>query len=132
MYRVQVFGPQVAAAHWHVHHDGARIYRRWAARGEKMPMAIALGGEPVLPYAATSPLPPGISELLFAGFLNGKGIETVPAKTIPLEVPANAEMVIEVSIYKLSVRDPGMAHFYRGRMAASMPGRERPPRPSSR
>jgi 4-hydroxy-3-polyprenylbenzoate decarboxylase len=95
MYRVQVFGPKVAAAHWHVHHDGARIYRRWAARGEKMPMAIALGGEPALPYAATSPLPPGISELLFAGFLNGKGIETVPAKTIPLEVPASAEIIIE-------------------------------------
>ncbi|NLE59930.1 MAG: hypothetical protein GX616_16380, partial [Planctomycetes bacterium] len=46
MYRVQVFGPKLAAVHWHVHHDGARIYRRWAARGEKMPMAIALGGEP--------------------------------------------------------------------------------------
>jgi 4-hydroxy-3-polyprenylbenzoate decarboxylase len=95
MYRVQVFGEKLAAAHWHVHHDGARIYRRWAALGEKMPMAIALGGEPVLPYAATSPVPPAISELLFAGFLNGGGIEMVPARTIPLEVPANAEIVIE-------------------------------------
>lgn len=95
MYRVQVFGPKLAAAHWHVHHDGARIHRRWAAHGEKMPMAIALGGEPALPYAATSPLPPGISELLFAGFLNGKGIEMVEAATVPLEVPANAEIIIE-------------------------------------
>ncbi|MGQ9651622.1 MAG: UbiD family decarboxylase [Phycisphaerae bacterium] len=95
MYRVQVFGPRLAAVHWHVHHDGARIYRRWAARSEKMPMAIALGGESVLPYAATSPLPPGLSELLFAGFLNEQGIEMVAAKTVPLEVPANAEIVIE-------------------------------------
>lgn len=95
MYRVQVFGPKLAAVHWHIHHDGARIYRRWAARGEKMPMAIALGGEPVLPYAATSPLPPGLSELLFAGFLNEQGIEMVAAKTVPLEVPANAEIIIE-------------------------------------
>ena len=54
-----------------------------------------LGGESVLPYAATAPLPPGVEELLFAGFLNGRGIELVPCKTIPLEVPANAEIVIE-------------------------------------
>jgi 4-hydroxy-3-polyprenylbenzoate decarboxylase len=60
-----------------------------------MPLAIALGGESVLPYAATAPLPPGMEELLFAGFLNGSGIELVPCKTIPMEVPANAEIVIE-------------------------------------
>lgn len=95
MYRVQVFGPKLAAMHWHVHHDGARHHRRWAARGEPMPLAIVLGGESVLPYAATCPLPPTVSELLFAGFLNGGGIELVPARTIPLEVPANAEIVIE-------------------------------------
>lgn len=95
MYRVQVFGERLCAAHWHVHHDGARHYRRWAARGEPMPMAIVFGGESVLPYAATCPLPPGVSELLFAGFLNQGGIELVPAKTVPLDVPANAEIVIE-------------------------------------
>lgn len=95
MYRVQVFGEKIAAAHWHVHHDGARIFRKWAERGEPMPMAIVLGGEPVLAYAATCPLPPAVSELLFAGFLNQGGIELVPAKTIPIDVPANAEIVIE-------------------------------------
>jgi 4-hydroxy-3-polyprenylbenzoate decarboxylase len=56
---------------------------------------MVFGGEPVLPYAATCPLPPDMSELLFAGFLHGRGIELVPCKTIPLEVPANAEIVIE-------------------------------------
>ncbi len=95
MYRVQVFGKKLAAAHWHVHHDGARIYRKWAARNEPMPMAIVLGGEPVLTYAATCPLPPGVSELLFAGFLNHGGIELLPARTVPLDVPAHAEIVIE-------------------------------------
>jgi 4-hydroxy-3-polyprenylbenzoate decarboxylase len=95
MYRVQQFGPRKCAMHWHMHHDGARHFRRYAARGEKMPLAIVLGGESVLPYAATAPLPPGIEELLFAGFLNGRGIELVPCRTIPLEVPANAEIVIE-------------------------------------
>jgi 4-hydroxy-3-polyprenylbenzoate decarboxylase len=60
-----------------------------------MPLAIVLGGESVLPYAATAPLPPGIEELLLAGFLNDGGIELVPCRTIDLEVPANAEIVIE-------------------------------------
>src|SRR5579884_1646125 len=95
MYRVQLFGPRKCAMHWHLHHDGARHFRMYQARGEKMPLAIVLGGEPVLPYAATAPLPPGIEELLFAGFLNGRGIELVPCRTIDLEVPANAEIVIE-------------------------------------
>jgi len=95
MYRVQQFGPRKCAMHWHMHHDGARHFRMYQKRGEKMPLAIVLGGESVLPYAATAPLPPGIEELLFAGFLNGRGIELVPCRTIPLEVPANAEIVIE-------------------------------------
>jgi 4-hydroxy-3-polyprenylbenzoate decarboxylase len=95
MYRVQQFTPRKAAMHWHMHHDGARHFRMWQRRGEKMPLAIVLGGESVLPYAATAPLPPGIEELLFAGFLNGGGIDLVKCRTIDLEVPANAEIVIE-------------------------------------
>ncbi|MBN1511458.1 MAG: menaquinone biosynthesis decarboxylase [Phycisphaerae bacterium] len=95
MYRVQVFEPKRTAMHWHMHHDGARHHRKYAARGERMPLAIVLGGESVLPYAATCPLPPDVSELLFAGFLNDGGIELVPCRTIPLEVPAHAEIVVE-------------------------------------
>ena len=95
MYRVQLFGPRLCAMHWHMHHDGARHFRMWQRKGEKMPLAIVLGGESVLPYAATAPLPPGVEELLFAGFLNGRGIELVKCRTIDLEVPANAEIVIE-------------------------------------
>jgi 4-hydroxy-3-polyprenylbenzoate decarboxylase len=95
MYRVQQFGPRKCAMHWHMHHDGARHFRIYQAQGKKMPLAIALGGESVLPYAATAPLPPGVEELLLAGFLNGGGIELVPCRTIDLHVPANAEIVIE-------------------------------------
>lgn len=95
MYRVQLLGRDRMAMHWHMHHDGASHWRSWKKRGKPMPVAIALGGEPVLPYAATAPLPPGISELLLAGFLNGRGIEMVRGKTVPLWVPANAEIVIE-------------------------------------
>lgn len=95
MYRVQLLGRRRLAMHWHMHHDGARHWRSWKKLGKRMPVAIVLGGESVLPFSAIAPLPPGISELLFAGFLNGKGIPLVPCKTVPLRVPANAEIVIE-------------------------------------
>jgi 4-hydroxy-3-polyprenylbenzoate decarboxylase len=95
MYRVQLLGKKHMAMHWHMHHDGARHWRSWQARGERMPVAIALGGESVLPYAATAPMPPGISELLLAGFLNKGPIPLVRCKTVPLDVPANSEIVIE-------------------------------------
>ncbi|MGP1309602.1 MAG: UbiD family decarboxylase domain-containing protein [Phycisphaerales bacterium] len=95
MYRVQLLGKRRLAMHWHMHHDGARHWRSWKKKGKPMPVAIVLGGESVLPYAATAPLPPGLSEILLAGFLNGKGIPLAPCKTVPLRVPANAEIVIE-------------------------------------
>ncbi|MEL7472978.1 MAG: UbiD family decarboxylase [Planctomycetota bacterium] len=95
MYRVQLLGRDRVAMHWHMHHDGAAHWRSWKKLGQPMPVAIALGGPSVLPYAATAPLPPGLSELLMAGFLNGGGIRLCRAKTVPLWVPADAEMVIE-------------------------------------
>ncbi len=95
MYRAQLIDKSHLAMHWHMHHDGASHWRSWKKAGQRMPIAIALGGESVMPYAATAPLPPGISELLMAGFLNGKGIPLVRCKTVPLRVPANSEIVIE-------------------------------------
>ena len=108
MYRAQLVDRNHTAMHWHVHHDGARHWRAWKERQEHreggkreidavpgMPCAIALGGGSVLPYAATAPLPPGISELLLAGFLNGGSIRMTRCATIDLEVPADAEIVIE-------------------------------------
>ncbi|MEX0876559.1 MAG: UbiD family decarboxylase domain-containing protein, partial [Phycisphaerales bacterium] len=83
MYRVQLLGRDRMAMHWHMHHDGAAHWRSWKKLGEPMPVAIALGGPSVLPYGATCPLPPGISELLMAGFLNGRGIRMCRAKTVP-------------------------------------------------
>ncbi|UCG34381.1 MAG: menaquinone biosynthesis decarboxylase, partial [Phycisphaerales bacterium] len=95
MYRVQLFEPRMCAMHCHIHHDGARNIRMYKKRGERMPVAIAFGGESVMPYAASCPLPPNVSELLLAGFLNGRGIEMVPCKTIDMQVPANSEIIIE-------------------------------------
>ncbi|MHC4416438.1 MAG: UbiD family decarboxylase domain-containing protein [Planctomycetota bacterium] len=95
MYRAQLLDATHLAMHWHIHHDGAAHWRSWKRKGRPMPIAICFGGEPVLPYAATAPLPPGVSELLMAGFLNGRGIPLVRAKTVPLWVPAHSEIVIE-------------------------------------
>ena len=95
MYRIQLLGKNRLAMHWHMHHDGASHWRSWKELGKPMPVAIALGGPSVMPYAATCPLPPGISELLMAGFLQGKGVRLCRAKTVPLWVPADSEMIIE-------------------------------------
>jgi 4-hydroxy-3-polyprenylbenzoate decarboxylase len=95
MYRLQVFGPRRLGLHWHHDHDGARNFRAWAERGKAMPVAVVLGGDPVLTYAATAPLPYGVDELVFAGFLRGAAVEVVPCRTVPLAVPADAEIVIE-------------------------------------
>ncbi len=98
MYRMQVFGPRRLGMHWHRDHDGARNFRAWAEQGRAMPVAVALGGDPVLTYAATAPLPYGMDELVFAAFLRGEAVRVVPCKTVPLLVPADAEIVIEGTV----------------------------------
>lgn len=95
MYRVQKLDAQTCAMHWQIHHDGAAHSRGYAQAKEKMPVAIVLGGDPTLSYAASAPLPPGMDEILFAGFLRKKPVELIPCKTIDMEVPAEAEIVIE-------------------------------------
>lgn len=95
MYRSQIFGPQLVGLRWGKASDGARHAAAWQARNKPMPVAIALGGDPVLTYAATAPLPPGIEETAFAGYLRQKSIETTRCLTSDLEVPALAEFIIE-------------------------------------
>jgi 4-hydroxy-3-polyprenylbenzoate decarboxylase len=95
MYRVQVLGKNELAMHWQRHKVGAAHWRAMAERGEKMPVAIALGGDPASIYAASAPLPPTIDEFLFAGFLRGEPVHLAKAVTSDLEVPAEAEIVIE-------------------------------------
>jgi 4-hydroxy-3-polyprenylbenzoate decarboxylase len=108
-YRVQIFGPRLAAMHWHMHHDGARHFRAYQRLGRRMPIAISFGGGSVMPYAGTCPLPPGMDECLFAGFLQGAPIELVPCVSQPdIEVPATAEIVVEGYI------DPGAEPIVEG------------------
>ncbi len=95
MYRVQVTGPRTVAMHWQRHKVGAAHWRHMAERGETMPVAIALGGDPASIYAASAPLPPTIDEYLFAGFLRKEPVRLAKSVTSDLEVPAEAEIVLE-------------------------------------
>ncbi len=95
MYRVQVQGKNLLAMHWQRHKVGAAHWRELAARGERMPVVIAIGADPASVYSASAPLPPTIDEFIFAGFLRKSPVELAKALTCDLEVPAEAEFVIE-------------------------------------
>lgn len=94
MYRMQVFDGRTTGMHWHIHKDGAEHCRKTAG-GSKMPVAVALGADPSIIFSATAPLPPGIDEMLFAGFLRKEPVELVKCETSDLEVPARAEIILE-------------------------------------
>jgi 4-hydroxy-3-polyprenylbenzoate decarboxylase len=96
MYRMQVFGPTLTGMHWHKHKVSARHFAEYKKPGRKMPVAVALGGDPVYAYSATAPLPENVDEYMLAGFLRKKKVELVKCITQPeIEVPADADFVIE-------------------------------------
>lgn len=95
MYRVQIFDKAVAALHWHRHKTGARHFEKYRRMGKKMPVAVALGGDPVYTYSATAPLPENINEYILAGFLRKKKVKMVRCLTQEMEVPQDADIVIE-------------------------------------
>jgi len=95
MYRMQVFAPDKTGMHWHLHKNSAAHYREYKRLGLKMPVAVALGGDPVYTYCATAPLPENIDEYLLAGFLRKKKVELVKCLTSGIEVPADADFIIE-------------------------------------
>jgi 4-hydroxy-3-polyprenylbenzoate decarboxylase len=107
VYRMQVFDVGTTAMHWQVHKVGARHGKRYYERNERMPVAVTLGGDPVLSFAATAPLPDGLDEILFAGFLRRKSIEMVKCKTIDLEVPAHVDFVLEGYVQPGEMRPEG-------------------------
>jgi 4-hydroxy-3-polyprenylbenzoate decarboxylase len=94
-YRLQVFDDRTLGMHWQLHKGGAEHFRAAVKRGERMPVAICLGTDPSIIYAATAPLPPEIDELMLAGFIRKKSVEMVRCATIEMEVPASSEIVLE-------------------------------------
>jgi 4-hydroxy-3-polyprenylbenzoate decarboxylase len=95
LYRMQVFDKNTTGMHWHTHKDGAHCFREYERQGRRMEIAVAIGTDPAITYAATAPLPPGIDEMLLAGFIRRKAVKLVPAITVDLAVPAEAEIILE-------------------------------------
>ncbi len=95
MYRIQLLDRDKIILHWQIHKGGAKHYWKYKERGEKIPVAVAIGGDPVLTYVASAPLPEDVDEYLFAGIIREKPVELVKCETVDIEVPANAEIVIE-------------------------------------
>jgi 4-hydroxy-3-polyprenylbenzoate decarboxylase len=95
MYRMHVYDERTTGMHWHMHKDGAKHYRNAEKLGKRLEVAVAIGSDPAVMYSATAPLPEGVDEMLFAGFLRKSSVELVKCETIDLEVPANSEIVLE-------------------------------------
>jgi len=107
MYRMQVYDDRTTGMHWHPHKVGAEHYRRHQALGQRMPLAVALGCDPAVIYAATAPLPEDFDEMLFAGFLRQRAVEMVKCRTNDLQVPADAEFVLEGYVEPGELRTEG-------------------------
>jgi len=107
MYRMQIYDGTTAGMHWQVHKVGARHGKRYYERNERMPVAVTLGGDPAMTFAATAPLPDGLDEVLFAGFIRKKSIDLVKCETVDLEVPADSDFVLEGYVQPGEMRAEG-------------------------
>ena len=95
LYRMQVFGPTLTGMHWHRHKVSAQHFNEYKKLGKLMPVAVALGGDPVYTYAATAPLPDNVDEYMLAGFIRKKKVELVQCLTQDVQVPSDADIIIE-------------------------------------
>ncbi|MDY0039995.1 MAG: menaquinone biosynthesis decarboxylase [Desulforhabdus sp.] len=107
MYRLQVFNSNTTGMHWHIHKDGSHYYQEYRAKKARMPVAVAIGTDPATTYAATAPMPRGVDEIMLAGFIRRKPVPMVRCLTVDLEVPAEAELVLEGYVYPDELRLEG-------------------------
>ena len=94
-YRMQIYDERTTGMHWQRHKGGAQHHRVAERLGRRLPVAVALGADPALTYSATAPMPEGLDELMLAGFLRRERVELVKCVTVDLEVPANAQIILE-------------------------------------
>ncbi len=109
MYRMQIYDERTTGMHWQTHKQGADHYRHLEQQGKstRMPVSVAIGADPAVMYSAILPLPPDIDEMLVAGFLRREPVEMVKCRTNDLEVPANAEIVLEGYVQLGELRSEG-------------------------
>jgi 4-hydroxy-3-polyprenylbenzoate decarboxylase len=107
VYRIQIIDKTHALMHWQKHKRGAHHGDIAKEKGEKIPTAIIIGGEPATIFSSIAPVPEGLDKYLFAGITRKEGIKTVKCKTIDLDVPANAEIVLEGYVDPADIRDEG-------------------------
>ncbi|MDX1440913.1 MAG: menaquinone biosynthesis decarboxylase [Nitrosopumilaceae archaeon] len=107
VYRMQILDSKTALMHWQKHKRGAHHSDISREKGEKIPTAIIIGSDPATVFSAIAPVPEGLDKYLFAGITRKRGIRTVKCKTIDLEVPSNAEIVLEGYVDPTDLRDEG-------------------------
>ena len=107
VYRMQVLDKTHAIMHWQKHKRGAHHYDMKKDAGQKIEVAVVIGADPATVYSAVAPVPEGLDKYLFAGIVRKTGIKTVKCKTVDLEVPANAEIVLEGYVDPSDVRMEG-------------------------
>lgn len=107
MYRLQVYDARTTGMHWHIHKDGSHYHQEYRKAGKRMPVAAAIGTDPATTYAATAPMPRGIDEMLLAGFIRRKPVPLIRCITVDLEVPAEAEFVLEGYVDPHELRSEG-------------------------
>lgn len=107
VYRMQILDDTHALMHWQKHKRGAHHGDIAEEMGEKIPAAVIIGGDPATVFAGIAPVPEGLDKYLFAGITRRKGIETIPCKTIDLDVPAHAEIILEGYVDPTDVRPEG-------------------------
>jgi len=107
MYRMQIFDERTTGMHWHPPKGGAAHYIEAERRGERLEIAVSIGADPATIYAATAPLPDGLDELIFSGFLRRKPVELVKCISVDLEVPAESQFVLEGYVEPFERRTEG-------------------------
>ncbi|MEK6813992.1 MAG: menaquinone biosynthesis decarboxylase, partial [Nitrospirota bacterium] len=95
MYRMQVYDSRTTGMHWQIHKHGAKHYQDSERAGRRIDVAVAIGTDPAVTFAAMAPMPDDVDEMMFAGFLRKEPVEMVKCETVDLEVPANSEIVLE-------------------------------------
>jgi 4-hydroxy-3-polyprenylbenzoate decarboxylase len=107
MYRMQVFDRQTTGMHWHIHKDGSNYFNEYRKAGKRMPVAVAIGADPAAIYAATAPMPRNVDEMILAGFIRNAPVAMARCITCDLEVPAEAEFVLEGFVDPYELRREG-------------------------